>query len=50
EIDIDTIANTIKKDFPYNEIPKEPNKARNFFVTMLCDMVVDNIYIRADRS
>ncbi len=46
EIDIDLITNTVKKDFPYNDIPKEPKKARNFFVSTLCDMVVDGIYIK----
>ncbi len=50
EIDIELIANTVKKDFPYNDIPKEPKKARNFFVSTLCDMVVDGIYRKTEIS
>jgi hypothetical protein len=48
EIDIDSVASMIKTDFPYNEIPKESQKARSFFVTMLCDMVVDGICIKTE--
>ena len=50
EIDIDSIANKVKTDFPYNEVPKEPKKARNFFVTALCDIVIDSIYLKAEGS
>ncbi len=50
EIDIDLIANTVKKDFPYNDIPKEPKTARNFFVSTLCDMVADGIYTKTETS
>ncbi|NIN61661.1 MAG: hypothetical protein GTN99_09845 [Candidatus Dadabacteria bacterium] len=50
EIDIDSIANLVKTDFPYKEIPKEPKKARKFFVEMLCNMVVDSIYLKAESS
>ncbi len=50
EIDIDSIANLVKTDFPYKEIPEEPKKARNFYVTKLCDMVVDSIYLKAESS
>ena len=50
EIDIDSVANTVKTEFPYNEIPKEPPKARSFFVTTLCDMVVDSIYLKSENN
>lgn len=50
EIDIDSIANLVKTDFPYDELPNESEKARKFFVEMLCDMVIDNIYLKAEGS
>jgi len=43
-LDTEFIVKTIKNNFPYKDIPQEPLKARNFFVSVLCDMVVDNIY------
>ena len=42
-LDMEFIVKTVKTNFPYKDIPKEPLKARNFFVSVLCDMVVDNI-------
>ena len=42
-LDADFIVKTVKNNFPYKDIPQEPLKARNFFVSVLCDMVVDNI-------
>ncbi|MHA2217097.1 MAG: hypothetical protein ACXACY_14250 [Candidatus Hodarchaeales archaeon] len=50
KIDIDIIASTVKTDFPYNDIPPEPQKARSFFVTTLCDMVADSMYLRAENN
>ncbi len=47
EMDIDTLANLVKSDFPYNKIPKEHKKARNFFVTTLCDIVINKIHLKA---
>ena len=42
-LDAEFIVKTVKNNFPYKDIPQEPLKARNFFVSVLCDMVVDNI-------
>ncbi len=42
-LDTEFIVKTVKNNFPYKDIPQEPLKARNFFVSVLCDMVVDNI-------
>jgi hypothetical protein len=50
KIDVDLIASTVKTDFPYDDIPPEPQKARSFFVTTLCDMVADSIYLKAENN
>ncbi len=50
KIDIDTIANLVKTGFPYSDVPKESKKARSFFVTTLCDMVIDSVYQKAGNS
>ena len=37
------IAKKIKQDFPYDDLPKNKTKARNFYTAVVCDMVAEAI-------
>ncbi len=49
-LDTDFIVKTVKNNFPYNDIPSKPLQARSFFVSKLCDLVVDNIYSTIEKK
>jgi len=42
-MDIDSLVKNIKTNFPYSQIPKEPEKARSFYVRVLSNLVAQNI-------
>ena len=42
-MDIDLLVKNIKTNFPYSQIPKEPKKARSFYVRVLSNLVAQNI-------
>ena len=42
-INLDKISKTVKKEFPYDEMPKEKTEARKFYTAAICNLVSDLI-------
>ena len=43
DIDMKSIVKKVKNRFPYNELPGNDSKARNFYTATICNLVVESI-------
>ncbi|MDA7967151.1 helix-turn-helix domain-containing protein [Ruegeria sp.] len=42
DIDIKTLIKKVKKEFPYNDIPDDQKRARNFYTSTICNLVSES--------
>jgi len=43
DIDMKSIVKKVKNKFPYNEIPSNDSKARNFYTATICNLVAESV-------